>query len=193
MDEDYSVLPNLLLPIANPRRSDTPEMEKRRTVVMQLYLSGLNSSQIYERMIEVDNNYTQRMVAEDIEMEMIKIRRENAQAIVSALNLEIMRLDQLFSVMFAQGLTGDVKSATEARKIIEERAKLLGLYKVGTPKNSDWRDKVLELLESGKVTIEQLKKELGDELTGEILAIRGHKRDKSSSADVIDGTAKEVA
>jgi len=190
-------LPTTLVPPIYPFFDAPADVERRCTAVVQLYIKGFTPSQILDEMkiqeIRVPDNYDIHDVSRDIEIEMIRIRKDNAVALTNALNLEVLRLDQLFSVMYGLGMAGDVRAADEARKLLVERSRLLGLYKTSTPKEADWRDRVIELLDSGKITIEDLKKELGDELAGEVLTIRGYSRDKDQSDDIIDGTATEVA
>jgi hypothetical protein len=176
---------------------DIVETDIRRSKVVDLFVSGLNPKEILSRMIEngdkIPSNYNAEIVRRDLDTELMRVRKQNANTLVHSMNIELMRLDKIFNVMYEMAIGGDVKAAKEAISIIDMRAKLLGLYRISDVKPQDWREKVVQLLNEGKISIEDLKKELGDELAGEIIIARGTRASQGEQTGYIDGIVKEVA
>jgi hypothetical protein len=80
--------------------------------------------------------------------------------------LERSRLDALLMAVWGQAVKGNQGAIDRALRIMERRARLLGL---DAPVRTDvtvntWEDKVIALLRDGKITPEQARAELGTSL-----------------------------
>ena len=199
MDDELDETPTSLQVLDQPIHAlsvDIINTDIRRSRVVDLYVSGLSPKEIFAK-LAIDNalpeRYNVEMIRRDLDAELMKIRRQNTGTLVHSMNIELMRLDKIFNKMYSMALDGDVKAAKEAISIIDMRAKLLGLYRTSDVKPQDWRDKVVQLLNEGKISVEDLKKELGDELAGEILVTRGSGSSASEQTGIINGSFKEVA
>ena len=74
---------------------------------------------------------------------------------------------------------------------MKRRAAFLGLDKPITYNISTWQNEILELLKSGKITIEQVRKELGNELTARLFIGTGSGESTSgeveTTGEVLEG------
>jgi hypothetical protein len=172
--------------------------ELRKKKEIELYISGKSYPEIVD-IIKADEvltsppEYDAHTVALDIHTELKRIKQENSERLVNALNIEIIRLDKIFSPMFDAALEGDWKAANVALNIIKERAKLLRLYGPTELRVTDWRDKILKLLDEGKITVEEINERFGNEIARQIFDRRRDSPNRSRDDSVIDGTVSEVA
>jgi len=152
---------------------------KRRKKALEFRLLGLSYEQIYMQMLEelgedeLPPSYSASNAYNDVKWCLNEVKREMQETAKEVVIIELTRLDALYMTMYNLAMAGDVRAVDKCLKIMERRAKLLGLDKPSQVKVSDWRSEVLALLASGKLTIEQVKDELGEEVAREIAESRG--------------------
>jgi hypothetical protein len=88
------------------------------------------------------------------------------------INLELMRLDALLMTLFPQALKGSLGAVDRVLRIMERRAKLLGMD-APTQVSFTWESEILELIEKGWVTPDEVREELGDDLVRELFESAG--------------------
>lgn len=182
----------------------------RITEVLNLRIMGLSYPEIANMMnrkydtkvqrktVNMPNVYTAAVVSRDI-CEALEVTRnimqETAQKLIE---IEDMRLDTLYASNIGLALEGSVKHANLILRISERRAKLHGLDKVNV-NVTDWRTQIIDLLKSGRISIESVRKELGDDLfrelanTGGIFLPESKTTREEAGSDFIEGSFAEVA
>lgn len=104
------------------QRRNTPEridVDKRRAKCLELRASGLSL-----RAIAAKVGMAHSSVAEAIEAELNELTKEPAERLRT---VEVARLDRLLKAMWPKAMKGDVYRVDRCLKIMERRAKLLGL------------------------------------------------------------------
>lgn len=104
------------------QRRNTPEridVDKRRAKCLELRASGLSL-----RAIAAKVGMAHSSVAEAIEAELDELTKEPAEKLRT---VELARLDRLLKAMWAKAMKGDVHRVDRCLRIMERRAKLLGL------------------------------------------------------------------
>jgi len=153
--------------------------KKRVEMEVQLRISGLSYKDIADavklqfRSDEIPPNYCDRNVYKDIHEAFQRRDNIDRESIRIARQIEADRLDALFMVAYNSAINGNVKSINTALNIMERRAKMLGLDKPVQVKVETWKIEVLDLVRTGKMTIEDIRRELGPELTREVLESGG--------------------
>lgn len=98
--------------------------------------------------------------------EMGKIAGETANQV---LQIELQRLDAMFMIAYNQVLQGNIKAIPHVLEIMKRRSRYLGLDKPLKYEVNTWQNEIISLIQSGKITIGQVRQELGDELTQRLL------------------------
>ena len=156
------------------------EMYKKRCrMEVDLRLSGLSYRDIAEAVRlqfssdDLPPKYCETHVYTDISRQFQKKDDLDRETIRIARRIESERLDAMFMVAYNASLSGDLKAINAALLIMARRAKLLGLDKQ-TPQNViTWQIEVLDLIRSGRMSLEDVKQQLGTELTREVLESGG--------------------
>lgn len=104
------------------RKNKEAEREIRRKKVAANLLAGLN----YRAMAEA-LGVSLSTVAEDVKIILGRWRREQVGLVDQVMQLELVRLDRALNAIWEQVLAGDHRAITSMLKIMERRAKLLGL------------------------------------------------------------------
>lgn len=86
--------------------------------------------------------------------------------------LELERLDRLFLAVYPAAISGSFEAVDRALKVMARRARLLGLDAIEKAEIS-WREEVISLIRSGRVTSEQVIEELGLDLASELFVSAG--------------------
>ena len=122
-------------PKTNKTRIDAAE---RRMLVLNMRKAGENYDTIV-RAVEVDGvlrgwnvpkGYDRRYAYKDVMRELEKMRATTSEDAVAVRSLEIERLDKMLSGVWTSAVSGDDKAISSALRIMERRAKLLGLDEV---------------------------------------------------------------
>lgn len=112
--------------------------------------------------------YDARYACSDVNDELRKWRREMKEDLDSIMELEMRNLDQLENAHMAAAMRGNHRSTEVILRIKETRAKLLGLNAPVQVK-VDYKAELVHRVQLGEITIDQLRAELGDEYTEELL------------------------
>ena len=171
----------------------------RRQRGMQLRIAGLSYTDILATIKtefgdQLPPSYDVRALAWEIKQEINKLRAEIMEMALDAKAIEVTRLDQLQMVMMDKAMGGDIKAAGMVIRIMDHRAKLLGLYAPSQVNVTDWRSEVIALMKQGKITQEEIYDKLGPELAREVLDSGGTQSLKSGDAQasgVIEGQFRD--
>lgn len=160
----------------------------RRSLISKYRVEGMTYEAITERVIKelgIDNlprNYDAAECYKDMQQFLDKMRTQSQETINEIINLETLRLDTYLQNLKNNILNGDVRSIEAALKIGERRAKLLGL---DAAIKVDWKVEIAGLFNRGLMSLDEIKKELGDDLFDEFIAY-------NSQLAIVDSTFEVV-
>jgi len=123
--------------------------------------------------------YDERDVHNDISEAMKELEENTIEDARIVRRMELDRLDELYKVANTMALGGSMRAIGMCLKIMERRAHLMGLDHPSRIDIHSWQNEVLQLLKEGKVTIEDVRKELGPDAVAGLL--------KSGGADFVEG------
>jgi hypothetical protein len=157
---------------------DTLASEKRRSLAMKYRIDGYTYKDIVAKLKEdlgdeLPASYDQRYCWRDINGSIQKYREEIKETVGDLIHLETQRLDELFTIAMESAREGSMKGVLTALKIMERRAKLLGLNAPEQVVLRDWRDEILDLLKAERITIDQVRAELSDGMFQSLLEYKG--------------------
>lgn len=147
--------------------------EERFRRVMDLRRSGTSLSDILESLVaefgrdSLPPGYSVQHIAADISSYMTLYYDRLGQTTNELRALELDRLDQLLLGIWRPALNGNLKAIDRALKISELRSRLAGLF--APTSTIDWKIEVRQLLDSGVITLDQVRRELGDELAIQVI------------------------
>jgi len=170
------------------------EVLERRYRALELRKAGLSYRDI-SRVIQVEYNvgdkYDERKAWNDVDDRLRDFESQVRESAGQILQIELERLDQMLSVCMNKALGGDMKAVDRVLSIMSRRSRYLGLDKPSEYKIHDWRVEIIDLIKSGKLTIEQVRQELPDELYKQIVESGGisllEVRTAKSEGAVIEG------
>lgn len=147
--------------------------EERRAQVWERRLKGFSYEAIAREMREqfspesLPKNWGPKQVYADCSAVLAQINNEFRESAVEMVNVELGRFDELLNAVWENAKAGDVRAVQTALEISRERRKMLGL---DSPEKFqvDWRVQVVELLQKGLVTPQEIAAEFGDEGLGEV-------------------------
>lgn len=147
--------------------------EERRAHVWERRLKGFSYEAIAREMREtfapssLPKNWGPKQVYADCAAILAQVRDEFSETAAEAVNIELGRFDELLNAVWENAKAGDVRSVQVALDISRERRKMLGL---DSPEKFqvDWKVQVVELLQKGLVTPQEIADEFGDEGLGEV-------------------------
>jgi hypothetical protein len=105
-------------------------IENRRRVALELRMSGLNYESVAEQVktrFPQFENYNRQRAWDDINALLERTRTENQELAETAIQLELGRLDQLWSIAHATMMQGDLKAIDQLLKVSAARCNLLGI------------------------------------------------------------------
>ena len=151
--------------------SQTAIIENRRHMVAELRLRGATQREIIELLAKqgMTNNgkpWSVGIINRDIQ------HLENEWRKAAVRDMSTLKSNQLAEIRSARRQAWKDKNLAEVRQLIKLEIDLLG---TAAPTRHDvtWRSEVMELVTSGRVTIEQVEQELGDELATELFNAAG--------------------
>jgi len=109
------------------------ETAKRRKEVLRLRREGHTYREIAERVEEkwgkdrVPKSWGPRHAHKDVKRELDKYREDLRESVESLVELEVQRIEKLFTTYYPAAREGDKDAAKECRKLMERKAELLGL------------------------------------------------------------------
>ncbi|WP_306358678.1 MULTISPECIES: hypothetical protein [unclassified Nocardia] len=101
---------------------------QRQEKALKLRLAGASYRAIAEK-LEISSSQAHRDVTEAL----AELKREPAQAV---LDLELHRLDQMLLGLFKEAVSGNIKAVLAALRIMDRRARYLGLDNAAPPDTS---------------------------------------------------------
>lgn len=115
--------------------SELLDTATRRAYVIKLRRTGMTYEEIANSAIEkfgserLPNGYDERYAWKDIKRELERTRNEMAEDVEAVRQLELDRLDALFKSLWirAAGPNSDYQAIDRALRIMDRRAKMLGL------------------------------------------------------------------
>jgi len=177
----------------NTTTAITITVSERKAYAMKLRTAGLNYREIHQEMIKrygkdaLPSTYDERYAYRDVKAELDRLRSSSLDTAQDLRLLELDRLDQLQTAILGDALAGNLKAVDRVLKIMDHRAKLMGLFAPSKSQLevSDWRSEIVQLIKAGKITVEQAEEELGKEFVAGLLV--------SGSTDVIEGEFADTA
>lgn len=145
----------------------------RRNKVLELRIAGISYDDILielrkDKRLSLPSTYFVAEVRVDIIRSIEEIRSKSADYALEILEIDLLRMENLLMVYYNKALSGDAAAANLTLRIMERRSKVLGLDTPRRVNVHDWRSEVIELYKSGKLTRDQIEKELGNELAGKL-------------------------
>jgi hypothetical protein len=101
-------------------------------------------------------------------------------------DLQLERLDKMLLAVWSDAIKGSYGAVDRVLKIEYQRAKLLGLD-APTQVSITWQTELLQLIESGDVTLDEAREELGDDLANEFFAAAGIRLGESGEVEAESG------
>lgn len=111
---------------------------------------------------ELPDSWGKRFARKDVMNVMTDLRNTMAESVLEIVELDLSRLDDMLASVWTKAIEGKYEAIDRVLKIMDRKARIVGYDK--SLNSSDWRLEILELLETGKITMAQVRKELGDEL-----------------------------
>jgi len=121
---------------------------ERRIFVTELRKTGMDHDKIAQFAIEkfgkeaLPKNYNGSRVAADVRALLQSYLEQKRYAIETVLYLDLERLDTLLAAVWDTAIGGDLDAVDRALKIMQQRAKLLGLEKIAISVEADWRQEL---------------------------------------------------
>lgn len=116
------------------RRNNKPysvarmKREERVKFYIDLVKAGYTYQQIADRINKINGtNITRQAVHNSVKREIDKSREKLYQEVKDVVFIEVERLNELFKSAYSKAKKGDEKSINSCLKIMERKAKLLGL------------------------------------------------------------------
>lgn len=141
---------------------------ERRRLAFNLRKTGLGYQEVADQVsLELppdqlpESGYSAWWAHQDVAWVIDKLRQDVSESAADVIAMENARLDALLAALWPQALRGNARSIEVALKIMERRAKMLGLDEAV---KVDWRVEIGGLIAAGLVTRDEARNELGDEL-----------------------------
>ncbi|NPU89992.1 MAG: hypothetical protein HPY87_08970 [Fervidobacterium sp.] len=182
-------------------KSETREI-LRKEKILAMRVAGLSIEKMYDKLISeyrelVPDNYSKNDIMEELDEELSKWRIRTRASAENVIPLEVNRLDELFAKSFELANDHDipprdrVSAIRTCIMIMERRARLLGLDKPKSVEIQDYRLEIVKWLREGRITEDDVRKELGDEFVKRLIGA-GYYRDvedgeSSQQSDVVNG------
>lgn len=154
---------------------------ERAARAFQLRKSGLDYQDIADRILqewtdegrqdELPASWGKRYAHKDVIRTLEEYRSEISESLTEVLELEVSRLDALLAAVWEKAVAGKYEAIDRVLKIMDRRARHLGLDKAS--EEHDWRSEIVNLLRQGKITMLQVRQELGDELAQQLIEYVG--------------------
>lgn len=135
-------------------RRDMPDLidtAERRRFVIERRKAGDTYQQIAEAAVSefgadaLPSGWDSRYAYKDVKRELRRVREDVAESSGDLLTLELERLDAMLRGLWPAATTGDERAVSAALRIMQRRAKLLGLDDSGEPEIT--RDDLIVFLE----------------------------------------------
>jgi len=112
----------------NPYSPERMGREERVKIYIDLVKAGYTYQQIADHINKINGtNITRQAVHKSVKREIDKSREKLYEEVKDLVFIEVERLNELFKSAYSKAKKGDEKSINSCLKIMERKAKLLGL------------------------------------------------------------------
>lgn len=148
---------------------------ERERDALEMRIGGASARAISEQL-----GITERGVRKAIRRAMDRIKDEIKGNAEDLHDLQLERLDKMLLAVWSDAIKGSYGAVDRVLRIEDQRAKLLGL---DAPRQiiHTWQTELLQLIESGDVTPEEAREELGEDLAKEFFEEAGIRVDGGGS------------
>lgn len=178
----------------NRNAADLIIVQQRRKDAFELRIQGFSYREIAIVLADkykdkLSSGYDGQEVWRDVDTEFKKIQMGVQTDARIARMIELERLDKMFMVVYDQALGGSLKATDRALKIMERRARLLGLDQPNTIRVKTWQNEIIDLIREGKTTLDEVREQFGEEAvsaiveSGDIKFIEGSFVEKESGEE----------
>lgn len=142
-------------------------------MVWELRLQGYSYPAIAKEMKErfalelLPKGWGAKHVYADCTAVLVQVQDEYRESAAEMVDVELNRFDQLLKGIWERATSGDLQAIDRAIDISKERRKMLGL---DNPERFqvDWRVAIVDLMQKGTVTPDDVAQEFGVEVLGEL-------------------------
>jgi len=110
---------------------------------------------------------------QDVKDALQELQALNADKAEDYRQLELERLDALTKALEPMAMVGNTNSVNAYIRVMEQRAKLLGLYAPEKHENIDWRSKAIDDIKAGRIQFEDLASAFDTGLAEELFKLAG--------------------
>lgn len=156
--------------MARGKSKDLAKILPRQIEALSLRRRGLSYRAIAEKL-----GVNVRTAFKDVNDELKRLAAERDTDLVAEREIDLVRIDRILERLDTWIEAGSPVSVTAYLKAMERRAKLLGLD-APTKQDihiDDWRSELVDLLKAGKVSPDEVIKELGTDLATELFKSAG--------------------
>lgn len=155
------------------RMKQDADVQLRRRKEFELRVAGLSYRDIYEEMkkdisLFLPTSFSLDMVKMDVYREIENVKTQIKDYAFEVYEIDLARLENLMLVYYDKALNGDERSANLTLRIMERRSRMLGLDSARKVEVKDWRSEIIDLYNKGKLSRDQIEKELGNELARQV-------------------------
>lgn len=167
----------------------------RRRRVLELRRGGQNFYEIADIIREefgdeCPESYDSRSAYLDLQRLLDEMRSELSESLPDVIALEASRLDEMLKALWPNVLKGRERSIEIALRVMERRAQMLGLDSGIT---IDWRIELVGLMNSGAITTDEVRAQLGSELYASFMQYLEEKASTTESNGVWGVTRRWAA
>lgn len=154
------------------------EPQERRALALQFRGYGMNYREVAAALHanygdRLPATYDERYAWRDVQTAMNDLRVKNMETANNIRMLELSRLDSLQATFMPEALAGNLKHLKAVLSIMDQRAKLLGLYAPKEIRHSDWRTEIIDLVKQGLITRQEIENEYGQDFARSVFDTRG--------------------
>lgn len=148
-----------------PKKGRQIKAEERRRSVAEALKAGYTYRAIAEAL-----DASVGTVANDVKTLIDRWQKEQVNSAGEWIALQIVRLETALNAIWQDVLNGDLAAIGRMQALIDQEARLKGYDK---PLKVEWQSEVLALVLAGKVTLDEVRAELGSDLATELFASTG--------------------
>lgn len=165
---------------------------KMKERMLELRIMGLTLRDILDQIRKEFGEYVppywdERNLSRAIKSMIAESEANIGEAVAYLKNIDSERLERMFMVAYNNAISGDLKSMAICLKIMDQRARMFGLYAPSQVQVSDWRSEIIQLLKQKKITYDQLVTEVGIDLAREIVESAGTPKLESGEGQETEG------
>ena len=132
--------------------------------------------------------YGRRDAWADVDDLLKEARKDTRERASELLEIELARLDKMMSIAWEAVQEGSLRAMDTVLKIMTRRASMLGLdVPIKNNTLGNWKEEIIGLLKSGKVTQEQIEREFGKDILDDLLVSQPIRQ----LPDVVDAEVKK--